>query len=445
MFKQIKTVASFTIAETLHRKSFWVTTVLFVVLMAALGFFMPMLLQSNADDAGANPTEVQIEESVLQNSFGEGSVCYLLEEGEKQFTDLSALLQGLGYARVEPVADEAAFEAAKAYTAQGNNTVCLRVAPAPDASNPVPVVTLVTKDYINGAIVQAIVQSALDTQYKSETLTKLGLNPEEALKLVSFNVPILMETTGSDPVGSMIFGIALMAIMFFSILFFGSAVATSVAQEKSSRVMETLVVSARPKAILLGKCLGSGIVGLCQMVALLSTAALSLRIFVSDAQRDLFHMPELGLKSILLLLVFFLGGYSLFVMINSACGALVSKMEDLQQASMPAQLIAMASFYGGYIPTAFSAVPGSTASTSTVTMLIPFTAPYAVCGRILNGTEMDTKVIALSLLLLIATIAVCAWFSVKVYTASVLHYGTRLKLSDAWKLSKAEKTARVFD
>ena len=60
---------------------------------------------------------------------------------------------------------------------------------------------------------------------------------------------------------------------------------------------------------------------------------------------------------------------------------------------------------------------------------IPFTSPFLLPFRLPNETvpAMD---IVISLVLLIICIAVVALLSIRIYSASVLHYGQRLKLKD---------------
>ena len=62
--------------------------------------------------------------------------------------------------------------------------------------------------------------------------------------------------------------------------YYGYGVAMSVASEKTSRVMETLVVSAKPSRILIGKCLAMGVLGLLQMVGIIAFALICYTAFV---------------------------------------------------------------------------------------------------------------------------------------------------------------------
>ena len=67
----------------------------------------------------------------------------------------------------------------------------------------------------------------------------------------------------------------IMFILFFAIYYFGYGIAMSVASEKTSRVMETLVTSTKPSNIILGKTVAMGVLGLMQLVVILSAAVIS--------------------------------------------------------------------------------------------------------------------------------------------------------------------------
>ena len=52
--------------------------------------------------------------------------------------------------------------------------------------------------------------------------------------------------------------------------------------------------------------------------------------------------------SAILVLLYFIFGFTLFAFLNAAAGALVDKMEDLGAAMMPVTMTSMVSFYIGY-------------------------------------------------------------------------------------------------
>ena len=113
---------------------------------------------------------------------------------------------------------------------------------------------------------------------------------------------------------------------------------------------------------------------------------------------------------------------------NSVCGASVSKIEDVQAAMMPVMLITMVSFYLGY----FSSISSSgNGLLQKIAIYIPFSSPFIVPFRLLNG-DIPTGDIVISIIALVIAIALVLMISIKIYSASVLHYGDRLKLKD-WK------------
>ena len=77
-------------------------------------------------------------------------------------------------------------------------------------------------------------------------------------------------------------------VLYFAVVFYGVNVAQSVVAEKTSRVFEVLLASAKPESLMLGKLLGVGAVGLTQMavwiVLLLLLSASSLLFDPGDGR-----------------------------------------------------------------------------------------------------------------------------------------------------------------
>ena len=71
-------------------------------------------------------------------------------------------------------------------------------------------------------------------------------------------------------------GIVFVVLLFITIVIYGMWVATGVASEKSSRVMELMISAASPRQMLTGKVVGIGAAGLTQYVAIAVPALLLL-------------------------------------------------------------------------------------------------------------------------------------------------------------------------
>lgn len=117
---------------------------------------------------------------------------------------------------------------------------------------------------------------------------------------------------------------------------------------------------------------------------------------------------------------------------NSVCGAAVSKMEDLNSAMMPVSILVIIGFYLGYFT---SVMGGGSGMLSKLAVYLPISSPFAVPFKLITG-EITMKELGISVFLLVLAIVIVTMFSTRIYSASVMHYGNRLK----WKELKKIKT-----
>ena len=121
-------------------------------------------------------------------------------------------------------------------------------------------------------------------------------------------------------------------------------------------------------------------------------------------------------------------GFFLYALLYSITGAMVSRTEDLGSAMAPVMTGNFVAFYSAY----FIALIGD-GGLKDVFSLIPFTAPFVLPFRLLNES-VAWHVPVLALLLLAAAFALIAYATMKIYSASVLYYGQRLKIRDLIKI-----------
>ncbi|MDR0530986.1 MAG: ABC transporter permease [Oscillospiraceae bacterium] len=419
--KQIMAVAGFTFREAVRRKSFWVTNGIFFLLILAACIILPQM----GGSGGAGPGEEALEGGAAPDA---GYTCYLINDSAVLSDAGDVLAQRLEF-DVRPVDAAQKAEILGKIRADGQVLLLELGAEQP------PEVTITTKDFMSAAPTDAIWQ-AMANLYRVHAFAQLGYDAAQSEAIVQTQLPLAQEFAGGTNVSNYAAGMALMLMMFLTIYIHGYGVAMSVATEKSTRVMETLIVSAKPTRILLGKCIGMGLVGLSQMlgVLLFSTACAKLLVPPGGFGPGI-ALPSMTFVRAVLLVVYFLLGYALFSMINSMCGAMVSKMEDLQSAMMPASMVSVFSFYGGYFAMGVGPAVYSAGSVGKLMMYIPFTAPYAAPGILLGG-DYTPGLVAASIGGMIVAIVLVAWISSKVYAASVLHYGGRLKFGEVRKLIK---------
>ena len=260
---------------------------------------------------------------------------------------------------------------------------------------------------------------------------QLGAFQTPAFRVEPINAP----TDGGRPLDPQetasraFLGIVFVVLLFMTVVIYGMWVATGVAAEKSSRVMELMISAASPRQMLTGKVVGIGAAGLTQYVAIALPALVLLAFQDRIAEAILgpdwaAGAPLVGLTPILLAGygVFFLLGFSLFALIYAAMGSFVSRPDDLQTLSLPLSLLAVV----GYLSAIF-ALGGSGGAWVTIASFLPPFSPFVMLARIMVGT-VEPWELALSIALLVAAIVVVAVVATRMYAAGVLLYGQRPSL-----------------
>ena len=220
-------------------------------------------------------------------------------------------------------------------------------------------------------------------------------------------------------------GTVFIILMFITILIYGMWVATGVAAEKSSRVMELMISAASPRQLLVGKVIGIGGAGLTQYLAIASPVVLVLA-FQDQIARAILGAGGAGLPTGGLTIgllgaygLFFLLGFALFALIYAAVGSFVSRPDDLQTLSLPLSLVAMA----GYLCALFVLL-GSTGTFARLTSIVPPLSPFSMLARLMVSSVQPWEV-ALSIGILVATILLVAAATIRIYATGVLLYGQR--------------------
>jgi len=415
--KQIMTVFSFTFRDAVRKKAFIVSTVILLALVL-IACALPRCIE-----LFSTPSEAETPEAAAPGEAQ--SICYL--------QDGTGLMDGLDAALNAAIPDTR-FEVSLEYPsvlrqeiARDGSRSLLQISLNDDI---IPCLHITTKDFMSG-VSAAEVAEAVSRYYINRQLTAQGIS-EETIAFAQSTLPYEADIAGQMDLSGYVLGLILTVLMFFAIYYYGYGVSMSVATEKASRVMETLVVSAKPSRILIGKCLAMGAAGLAQFAGVLIFAYACYRLLV-PADFTLMGLPlsfaSLTLPSALLIVLYFLLGYSLYAVMNAVCGASVSKIEDLNSAMLPVMLIAMISFYLGYIN---AVMPNSGSVLQKAAMYIPFSSPFIIPFRLLNGDVLASDLI-ISIALLIVAIIVITLVCIRIYSASVLQYGKRMKLKELYR------------
>lgn len=223
--------------------------------------------------------------------------------------------------------------------------------------------------------------------------------------------------------------------LFMAIITSGQLIASEITAEKSSRVMEILITSVSPLKGMFGKIFGMFTVVLSQVsffiIVILANVSL-------PHNKDALAGLDIDLTKIdpLLLayaIIFFLTGFFLFATLYAAVGSIVSRTEDLGQATMPMTIISLAGFY-----IAIFSLSAPDSMLVKVTSFIPLFSPFVMILR-LGLTDVPFWEAALSIGLLLVTIYIAVYVSAKIYRTGVLMYGKRPSWKEIRKAMKAYK------
>ncbi|MGC1397831.1 ABC transporter permease [Candidatus Binatus sp.] len=209
----------------------------------------------------------------------------------------------------------------------------------------------------------------------------------------------------------------LMFVMLFSLLSYGVMVMRSVMEEKSSRITEVLMCAASAPELMSGKILGTGSVGLTQIGVWLSLAGFgaSRSLFLRTTMAAL----DVGPSLIIYFVIFYTLGYLLYSAIFAGVGAIFNSIDEAQQWNFVVIL--------PLIGASAMILPVATSSDSMVSVaasLFPFCSPILMFERLAVHNPPLWQV-ALSLILLIATIGGTMFVSARIYRTGILMYGKR--------------------
>lgn len=282
-------------------------------------------------------------------------------------------------------------------------------------------------------------------QFKTMAATEeAGVN-EEQLALINeplqFEKIALSEGAKSEEEMNQARGIVyvMLFVLYMAIIIYGQMIASDVAVEKSSRVMEILISSAPPTTHMFAKIIGIALLGLSQMIIIVVFGFTLLRNkfeVIPDEVMTEFGFGDLSFSLYIYALVFFILGYLLYATIAAMLGSLVSRVEDVQQLIFPLIMLIIIAFM-----IAMVGLSMPEAKFITITSFIPFFAPMIMFLRV-GMINVPIWEVALSISILILTIIILGWLAARVYRGGVLLYGPSRSLKDfkqALQLSKKEK------
>jgi ABC-2 type transport system permease protein len=244
-----------------------------------------------------------------------------------------------------------------------------------------------------------------------------------------FDIESLVLSTGGEAQGggflfTFVIPYTLSIFLLVTIFISSGYLLQSVAEEKESRVIEIVISSVRPVELMAGKVAGLGALGLTQVLVWVASAM----GFSSGAVAFLAVAGTASIPARVLILgvVYYLLGYTLYAILMAGIGALGTTMRESQQlAGIFSFFAAVPYMVGGFL------FANPNILLARVLSFFPLTAPTMMLMR-LPLAEVPWVDVAGSILILLISIPAALWAGAKLFRVGMLIYGKRPTVKEIW-------------
>lgn len=375
-------VATREIVVRLTNRAFLVSTLLTIVLIAGFGIWS--ILQGNATTT----------HRVLVTSSEAASIVTVADTLATEVDDK---------VRVGPVAvgDETtarqtlADEEADAYLHRSGDQWTLTTLDDPDTQ-------------LRQALAGAVSQSAL-----AANAAEAGTTVEALMRGATLASDVDSEEGSTGFARGMGFAFAL--LFFLSAVMFGQMIASSVIEEKQSRLVEIIATAIPLRQLLAGKVIGNSAIALAQLV--LFTAVGLVAVSFSEYS----HMLGALSGAVGWFIAFFTVGFVALACVFAVGGALASRTEDLQATTAPVTTVLMLVYFASL------SLEGTA---ERIASFVPIASVISMPTRILRGDALWWEpVVALAITVAFAAVTVIV--GEKVYRRSLMQTRGRLSWRQA--------------
>ena len=311
-----------------------------------------------------------------------------------------------------------------------------------------------------GIDLQRFIERQLEEKINNQKLIQQGVDPEVVTQTktqVSVKSFTLGEENGSEETSAtpLKMGLGYIAgiLIYFFIFFYAVQVMRGVIEEKTSRIVEVIISSVRPRQLMMGKILGIGLVGVVQFliwVILSGTIYTVISTFVYPeifAQQvpmgpDAPYLSQVDQSNIFAMInsinfpvvlggfvFYFFGGYFLYSALFAALGSAIDQEADSQQFMLPVTAPMIIA-----ITTAMNVIQDPNGPLAFWMSMIPLTSPISMMIRLPFGVPVWQM--ALSAALLVGTFFGVVALAGKIYRVGILMYGKKVTWKELYKWLK---------
>ena len=274
-----------------------------------------------------------------------------------------------------------------------------------------------------------IIENERLKSYDIENLAQIMKEVKVDVNLETFRISE-GDASETSSLVSYLVGMFTSLMLYMFIMIYGQMVMTSIIEEKNNRVLEIVVSSVNPNALMMGKIIGIGLVAITQILIwglLLTACSYWLMPLVAGAAEGL-ELGVLGSPWYIAelfgyIMLFLVGGYLFYSSIYAAVGSAVDNIQDASQlVSIATVPIILAMVIG------MAVVQDPSSSLAVWTSIIPFTSPVVMMARIPFG--IPAWEIIVSVVVLYASFFALVWLSAKIYRVGIFLYGKKPSIAE---------------
>ncbi len=364
---------------------------------------------------------------------------------------------------------KAPLEELKKEVADGNFTGALVIPPLRDLKMKEHEILLYTDEQLSPET-NSLIRDRVEKAVRSFKMDSLHLSAEQ-LALLNSDTDVTINPEGIKKTSkdateftsdiAMAVGYVMGFIMYMTVFIYGMMVMRSVMEEKTNRIVEVMMSSVRPFELMMGKIIGSGAVGLTQVIVWVILIAIGMFILplvmhidpeamqraqearmggmaaggMGDQQEMQFRVAGaitevMNLNWWFLIpafIFYFLGGYfmysSLFAAVGSAMGDDYGEGQSLTIPITIPVLLAL------YIMMVVVRQPNS--ALGVWASIFPLFSPIVMPARLAFGPPWWQ--VALSMAVLLASAVFFVWLAGRIYRVGILLYGKKVTLKELGK------------
>lgn len=377
-------ILKFTYSQGLKAKWFLVSTLCGLLIMLAM-FNMDNIqkLFSGSNDTQSKIAVVNQTDSISSSDLLNEITCLAPQFDYKEETDTDTISKDLESGTTD-------YDALIVFNKPGNNS------------------TVYYSSKTSSTVIKNGICTIADNIAKTMSAKEMGLNQKQ--------INILLKTSMVDEINysdnkisPQVIGMLFVIVLFMVIVLYGSTLSNSVVEEKTNRIVETLLCYVKPINLMFGKIVG-----------ILSLAITQILLFtvIGFVMSKIFIIPDIiafsiSPKLLIVLILNILLGYLIYACIFVASVSFSDNPQDSTQLMMPGLILLLISYFVPYM-----LIGTSDISTLNLLSYIPFLAPISFVSLV-SITEVTIPQIVLNSLVQIVEILIVGFICSKLYVKGI--------------------------